>query len=185
MVTKNGVIKKTKISDFEQVRRSGLRAIKLEDGDQLVFAKVIEEGSEILLASSAGNIIRFKEEELRPMGRNATGVRGMRLNLKSQTSNLKTDDKIVGMEIIKNQNYLLTLSENGFGKRTDIQKFRLQKRGGKGIMGMKITEKTGSLARIGLLTKDEEEDLIVISKKVKQLKQRLNRCLFWGVYLKE
>jgi len=180
MVTKNGVIKKTKISDFEQVRRSGLRAIKLEDGDQLVFAKVIEEGSEILLASSAGNIIRFKEEELRSMGRNATGVRGMRLNLKSQTSNLKTDDKIVGMEIIKNQNYLLTLSENGFGKRTDIQKFRLQKRGGKGIMGMKITEKTGSLARIGLLTKDEEEDLIVISKKGQTIKTKIKQVPILG-----
>lgn len=179
MVTKNGIIKKTKLEDFEQVRRSGLRAIKLEENDQLVSARSIGENDEIFLASSLGNMIRFNERDLRPMGRNAAGVRGMRLN--------NDNDKIVGMEVIekpKTQNpklkaYLLTLSENGFGKRTDIQKFRLQKRGGKGIISMKITEKTGKLARISLLS-NEEEELIVISEKGQTIRTNIKQIPVLG-----
>ncbi len=184
MVTKNGIIKKTKIEDFEQVRRSGLRAIKLDEGDQLVFAKAIKEESEILLACSEGNVIRFKEKELRPMGRNAAGVRGMRL---VTHDNDNDNDRVVGMEIIERSSiqhpassiYLLTLSENGFGKRTDIRKFRLQKRGGRGIMGMKVTEKTGKLSRIDLLT-ENEEDLIVISNKGQTIKTKIKQVPILG-----
>ncbi|HOK35144.1 MAG TPA: DNA gyrase subunit A [Candidatus Pacearchaeota archaeon] len=190
MVTKNGIIKKTKLEDFEQVRRSGLRAIKLEENDQLVFARPVGEDDEILLASSIGNVIRFKEKDLRPMGRNAAGVRGMKLQPSTKNLQLKTEkenDRIVGMEIIdkskiKNQKskiYLLTLSENGFGKRTDIQKFRLQKRGGKGIIGIKITEKTGSLAQISLLSKEEEE-LIVISEKGQTIRTKIKQIPVLG-----
>lgn len=158
MVTSRGIIKKTKSQDFDIVRRSGLRAIKLQEGDSLVFVKALNKKGEILLASNKGNIIRFKEGDLREMGRGAMGVLGMRL---------KEGEKIVGAEIFDKENtkkaFILTVSENGFGKMTEISKFRIQRRGGKGIMAMKITSKTGNLVGTFLIV--EEEELVVISEK--------------------
>jgi len=158
MVTAKGIIKKTKSEDFEIVRRSGLRAIKLQENDNLVFVGALNKNDEVLLANNKGNVIRFKEKDLREMGRNAMGVLGMRL---------KEDEKIVGAEILEKKDqrkiFLLTVSENGFAKMTDIGKFRLQKRGGKGIIGMKITRKTGDLAKTFLIS--EEEEFVIISTK--------------------
>lgn len=158
MVTSRGTIKKTKSQDFDIVRRSGLRAINLQEGDSLVFTKALNKKEEILLASDSGNIIRFKENDLREMGRGAMGVLGMRL---------KKDEKIVGAEVFNKEKdkkaYILTVSENGFGKMTEIGKFRVQRRGGKGIIGMKITKKTGKLLRTFLIV--DEEELVVISER--------------------
>lgn len=158
MVTSGGTIKKTKSQDFDIVRRSGLRAINLQEGDSLVFTKALNKREEILLASDSGNIIRFKENDLREMGRGAMGVLGMRL---------KKDEKIVGAEVFNKEKdkkaYILTVSENGFGKMTEIGKFRVQRRGGKGIIGMKITKKTGKLLRTFLIV--DEEELVVISER--------------------
>ena len=174
MATKRGLIKKTSIGEFEIVRRSGLKAIKLQKGDELSFVKESQGDDEILLACSLGNVIRFKEKEIRPMGRNAAGVKGIQLTTTDKNGN---ENKVIGMEIIpnirdqKSKLYLLTLSENGFGKRTEISKFRLQKRGGRGIIGMRITQKTGNLAKICLLR--DEEELIIISEKGQTLRGKI------------
>lgn len=190
MVTKRGIIKKTKTEDFEIVRRSGLRAIKIEEGDELSFVKEVGDNDEILLASLFGNVIRFKEKEIRAMGRNTMGVRGMRMKAKAKAKVEYNggNDKIVGMEIIstdilkqgkpKLKSYLLTLSENGFGKKTDIQKFRLQGRGGKGIIGMKVTKKTGNLAKAYIV--QDEEDLIIISEKGQTIKTKIKTISIIG-----
>ena len=161
IATKNGIIKKTPIDDFKNVRKSGLIAIHLKKGDELRKVGKSFGEDEIILATKKGQAIRFKEKEIRPMGRTAAGIRGIRL---------KKGDEVVGMDIIKAKseklkakNYLLVVTENGYGKRTDLKEYRLQGRGGSGIKTAKITSKTGEIVSSKLLT--DEEDLIVISQK--------------------
>ncbi len=167
MVTKNGIIKKTDVAGFKNVRKNGLRAIKLQKGDLLKKAAIIDEGDEVILVTRNGKSIRFKEKEIRPMGRGAAGVRGMRLSGEG--------DEIIEMSVIKSQQtktkdqkpikeYLLVISENGYGKRTRIKEFRLQKRGGSGIKAAKITAKTGEIV-FSKVVGEEDYDLIVISNK--------------------
>jgi len=172
MATQNGIMKKTEISEFENVRRSGLIAISLKKGDLLKAVQKSSGEDEVILVTQKGQAIRFKEKEIRPMGRQASGIKGMRL---------KREDKIVGMDIIKTKveslkskvkSYLLVVTENGYGKRTDLAEYRLQKRGGTGIKTAKITSKTGSLVFSKLIT--EEEDLIVISKKGKVIRTKIS-----------
>ncbi len=164
MVTKNGIIKKTDLSAFKNVRRTGLIAIKLQKDDLLQKASICDEGDEIVLVTKNGKSIRFKEKDIRPMGRGATGVRGIRLI---------EGDEVIGTDIIKSSNlksqkskqsYLLVITENGYGKRTKIREFRLQKRGGSGIRAAKITEKTGKVV-FSEVVEEGEKDLIVISQK--------------------
>ncbi len=170
IATKNGIIKKTPIDDFKNVRKSGLIAIHLKKGDELRKVGKSSGEDEIILATKKGQAIRFKEKEIRSMGRTAAGIRGIRL---------KKGDEVVGMDIIKAKsekreaknhseklkakNYLLVVTENGYGKRTDLKEYRLQGRGGSGIKTAKITSKTGEIVSSKLLT--DEEDLIVISQK--------------------
>lgn len=168
MVTNKGIIKKTNIEDFEIVRRSGLLAIKLKKGDELSFVRDTRGGDEIILSSSSGNVIRFEEKDVRAMGRNAAGVKGIRLG---------KGERIVGMEIISlpkiksERRFLLTLSETGLAKRTNLSELKLQKRGGKGIIGMKIIRKTGNLVKACLIEK--EEDLIVISQQGQTIRTKI------------
>jgi len=173
MATENGIMKKTEISEFENVRRSGLIAISLKKGDLLKAVQRSSGEDEIILVTQKGQAIRFKEKGIRPMGRQAAGIKGMRL---------KREDKVVGMDIIKSKvkslkskvkSYLLVATENGFGKRTDLAEYRLQKRGGSGIKTAKITSKTGNLVFSKLIT--AEEDLIVISKKGKVIRTKISQ----------
>jgi len=172
MATQNGIMKKTEISEFENVRRSGLIAISLKKGDLLKAVQKSSGEDEIILVSQKGQAVRFKEKDIRAMGRQAAGIKGMRL---------KREDKVVGMDVIKTKveslkskvkSYLLVVTENGYGKRTDLAEYRLQKRGGTGIKTAKITSKTGSLVFSKLIT--EEEDLIVISKKGKVIRTKIS-----------
>ncbi len=159
MVTARGTIKKTSIDDFENVRRSGLIAIKLNDGDSLEWVKTTTGKDDVMLVSANGQSIRFNEEDVRPMGRVAAGVRGMKL---------KGEDYIVGMEVctqaqIKAGRQLLIIMENGYGKRTDIEEYGLQGRGGSGIKTAQITAKTGKLV-VGRVVEDKDaRDLLVVS----------------------
>lgn len=162
MVTKNGIIKKTKVEDFRNVRRSGLKAIKLGDKDALRGVVIVGEGEEIMLVTRAGKSIRFKQKDIRSMGRTASGVRGIRLG---------KDDEIVGVDIIKKEEkqnktkkYILIVTENGYGKRTKIKEYRVQKRGGSGIKTARVNEKTGKIV-FSKIVDGELKDLIVISKK--------------------
>ncbi len=165
LVTKNGIIKKVKLSDFDNVRRSGIIAMKLKSADELRWAKITSGDDEIILATSRGQAIRFKESKIRPMGRAAAGVRGIRL---------KKSDSVVGMEMIsksqisnlKSQSRLLIVMENGFGKTTKLKEYKVQGRGGSGIKTAKITPKTGPVVQAVVLDEESEgRDLMVISAK--------------------
>jgi len=162
MVTKQGIIKKTELSAFKNVRRNGLIAIKLQKDDLLKKAVICNQGDEIILTTKKGKAIRFKEKDLRAMGRQAGGVTGIKL---------EKEDEVIGMDIIKAQSsklkaqsYLLVITENGYGKRTKIGDYRVQKRGGSGIKAAKVTEKTGEIV-FSQVIGEEEKDVIVISKK--------------------
>ncbi|MDQ5951926.1 MAG: gyrase subunit [Patescibacteria group bacterium] len=159
MVTARGTIKKTSIDDFENVRRSGLIAIKLNDGDSLEWVKTTTGKDDVLLVSANGQSIRFTEDDVRAMGRVAAGVRGMKL---------KGEDYIVGMEVVtqdevKAGNQLLIIMENGYGKRTDVNEYGLQGRGGSGIKTAQITAKTGKLVSGRVVAKKDARDLLVVS----------------------
>lgn len=159
--TELGLVKKVELSAFNNVRRSGLMAIKIKDNDRLIWAKPSSGSDEILLVTSQGQAIRFKEEDVRQMGRSASGVHGIRL---------KKDDKVVGMGVAKSKksNYqILTIMANGYGKRTNFNLYKTQGRGGSGIKTAKVTDKTGSLTNAFLVNADsmEKRDLIIISDK--------------------
>lgn len=158
MITKNGIIKKTSLDDFENIRRSGLIAISLKKGDALKDVRKTTGQDHIILTTRKGQSIRFKEKDIRAMGRTASGIRGIRI---------KKDDEVIAMDVIKEKvekNHLLVVTENGYGKRTDLKEYKVQSRGGSGIKTVKTTPKTGSLVASMVLT-GEEEDLIVISQK--------------------
>ena len=168
MVTKNGRIKKTSLEEFDNVRKSGIISIKLEKGDLLKKVVKTSGQDDIILTTKNGVSIRFKEKDIRPMGRGAAGVKGIRL---------KKNDEVIGMDVINPTpgvdgvtpgvtQYLLVVMENGYGKRTEISQYRLQGRGGSGIKTAKITSKTGPIVLSSILEDIiEEEDLIVISQK--------------------
>jgi len=158
MVTKKGVIKKVNAESFHDVRRNGIISIKLTAGDELNWVYLVEKGDDIILASKEGQSVRFKESDAREMGRTAGGVRAIKLHSK---------DELIGADVIKKEAKdasLLVLSKNGFGKRTSIDEYKVQKRGGSGIKTSKVTEKTGSLMK-ALVISSEFEEAIAISKK--------------------
>jgi DNA gyrase subunit A len=159
MATEKGTIKKTKLEDFENVRRSGLIAITLEKGDTLGWVSPSTGSDEVVLTTNDGQAIRFKESDVRPMGRNAAGVRGMKL---------KNVDVLVGMDVVRSEKdlELLILSQNGYGKRSDLKSYKVQKRGGSGIKTMKVTPKTGKLIGAKVVSMANiEDDLILTSSK--------------------
>lgn len=164
MVTKDGIIKKTSLEEFENVRRKGLIAITLKKGDLLKKVVKTTGQDEIILVTKNGLAIKFKEREVRPMGRVASGIRGIKL---------KKGDEVIGMEVIRDKDYLLVVSENGYGKRTNLKEYRLQRRGGMGIKTAKITQKTGNL--VALATLKDEEDLILISRRGQVIRTKISQ----------
>jgi len=162
MVTRNGIIKKVNIKDFESVRRSGLIAIKLKKDDQLEWVKPSAGKDDIIIVTDNGQSIRFKEKQVRPMGRNAAGVRAIKI---------KKDDRVAGMDMInegkvEQHEQLLVVMELGFGKRTFMRNYRVQGRSGSGIKTAKITPKTGKIVVAFIVNaKLEKEDLIIMSDK--------------------
>ena len=162
MVTKHGVIKKVPIDAFANVRRSGLIAIKLKPGDQLHWVKPATGEDEIMLVTSRGQSIRFKEKTVRPMGRAAAGVRGMKL---------KSADEVTGMDLITEgkpspDEQLLVIMAQGYGKRTKLKEYKVQNRGGSGVRTAHVTPKTGQVVSAFVVNaKREKEDLIVMSDK--------------------
>lgn len=147
MATRKGFIKKSPIKEFKNIRKSGLIAITLREDDELVGVELTNGKQEIMLASHKGMAIRFNEADVRPMGRTAMGVKGMELD---------KDDYIIGMQLVAEDGYVLTISERGYGKRTPIDEYRAQNRGGKGIITMNVTEKTGNLVGLEMVTEDDE-----------------------------
>ncbi|WP_231219263.1 DNA topoisomerase (ATP-hydrolyzing) subunit A [Helicobacter pylori] len=161
--TKNGVVKRTNLSEFGSNRSySGIRAIVLDEGDELVSAKIVDKNAKhLLIASYLGIFIKFPLEDVREMGRNARGVRGIRLN---------ENDFVVGAVVINDDsNKLLSVSENGLGKQTLAEAYREQSRGGKGIIGMKLTQKTGNLVSV-ISVDDENLDLMILTASTKMIR---------------
>jgi len=166
MVTRNGVIKKTKISDFNNIRANGLIALTLEESDELTWVKPTTGNDEVILITSDGKSIRFKESDVRAMGRTAKGVTAMKF--KSKT------DHIVGMGIIKSEQFrLLTISERGYAKMTELKEYGTQKRAGSGIFTFKVTTKTGSVIAAKILDNPKDTEVVVISEKSKVIRSSL------------
>ncbi|MFA6177617.1 MAG: DNA gyrase subunit A [Candidatus Paceibacterota bacterium] len=162
LVTKNGTAKKMSSESFKDVRRSGIIAIRLDKDDQLVAALQTEKGDEVMIATTNGQSIRFKESDVREMGRTAGGVSGIRLS---------KADEVIGVDVIKNSQKkgdgvgaFLTMSANGFGKKTNLKEYKVQKRGGSGVKTAKVTPKTGKLI-VAKVLMGEEIELIAMSKK--------------------
>ena len=154
MCTKMGTVKKTPLTEFSHLRKGGIRAVNLNEGDTLIGVKLTTGQQEIILATKQGWANRFKEEDVRPMGRTACGVRGVRL---------RKDDEVVGMLVAEEDKNILTLTEKGYGKRTPVAEYRICNRGGKGVTNIKITEKNGPVQSIKLVD-GEDEELMLISK---------------------
>ena len=154
MATKNGLIKKTALKEYDTVRKSGLQAITLKEDDELIGVRLTDGQDNVVLVTKKGMSITFSEKDVRPIGRVAQGVMGIRLD---------KDDAVIGMEsIISGSNAtLLAITENGFGKRTELEEYRVQIRGGKGVTTYKVTPKTGNI--VGIRIANEEDDVMLIT----------------------
>jgi len=155
MATKKGQVKKTSLEQYSRPRTNGINAITIKDGDELLAAKLTTGDSQVMLAVKSGKAIRFEEEKTRPMGRNASGVRGITL--------ADDNDEVIGMVAVNDpESNVLVVSENGYGKRSLVEDYRVTNRGGKGVKTISITEKTGNLVAINNVT--DEDDLMIINK---------------------
>jgi DNA gyrase subunit A len=156
MVTKHGVIKKSELTEFDNPMSRGIIAVTLDDGDELISAKITNGRNYVFLGSREGMAVRFEEGEVRPMGRQARGVRAM---------DLEKGDYLIGAEVVDEEGLILSIAENGFGKRTPLKDYRLTHRGGKGVINMKVTKKTGSV--IAILSVREDSEVIIVSQNGK------------------
>ncbi len=166
MVTRNGIVKKSELTAFSRPRINGIIAIKLIDGDQLIDAKITEGNNDIILATRHGYANRFAEDDVRSMGRNSQGVRGI---------SLREDDRVVAMVVVKREGTLLAISENGYGKRSEISSYKTTKRGSKGVITLKTTTRNGPL--ISLLEVVDNDDLMIVTKEgmiIRQAVERIN-----------
>jgi DNA gyrase subunit A len=160
--TERGIVKKTPLSDYKNIKQSGLRAIKIQDGDSLLSVRVTDGNQDVLLCSSSGKIIRFSESDCRSQGRVSQGVKGISIN---------ENEKIIGMELIDDRVEILSVTENGYGKRTISSHYRRQSRGGKGILAMRLTEKNGEIVQIKPVT--DKDDLVIITDKGQVIRTKI------------
>lgn len=163
MATRRGVVKKTPLVDYKNIRVGGIRAINIDEGDELIAARITSGNQDVFIATRGGLGIRFNEMDARPMGRNTRGVIGIRL--------VKNDD-VVGMEILKEGALILVVTENGFGKRTSIEEYRIQKRGGKGLINIKVTERNGAV--VGILQSFGDDEFMMITDTGKIIRIRVD-----------
>ena len=153
-VTKDGTVKKTDLMAYSKIRSNGLRAIEIAEGDELINALITDDGSEVMIGTRNGMAIRFEATDVRPMGRTAHGVRGIRL---------KKDDYVVSAVKVLKDTQLLTITENGYGKKTDFDEYKVQSRGGMGVFNYKLTDKTGPV--IGMAAVSDEDDVMMITSE--------------------
>ena len=163
MATRNGVIKKTPLVDYSNIRTGGIRAINIDEGDELIAVRITTGNQDVFIATRRGIGIRFNEKDARPMGRNTRGVIGIRLI---------ENDRLVGMEILKEGALILTVTENGFGKRTSIEEYRIQKRGGKGLINIRVTERNGVV--VGILQSFGDDEFMMITDMGKIIRIRVD-----------
>ncbi len=171
MCTREGIVKKTKLKEYSRPRQTGVNAIVIREGDQLLEAKITSGSAEIMIAARGGKAIRFNEDKVRPIGRTGQGVRGIELD---------EGDEVVGMICIEpdSKQDVLVLSENGYGKRTDLDEYRITNRGGKGVKTINITEKTGDLVSIQAVT--DENDLMIINRSGVTIRTKVDQIRLAG-----
>src|SRR5262249_1411445 len=170
--TKRGRVKKTELEEYANIRSTGIIAINLEDGDSLVDVRITDGNQQIVLSTREGLAIRFKEEEARPMGRATGGVAGMELEshtLKEGKTVTLVEDEVVSMSTVRDDETLLTVSALGLGKRNPAEEYRLTHRGGKGVITMNVTDKTGKVVAVRQVGTDEQVMLITDGGKVIRL----------------
>ncbi len=154
IATKRGIVKKTALSEYVRINQNGKKAIKINEGDEIVSCKIVTEGENILLCASSGKAIRFEESQCRNMGRVSQGVKGI---------NLTSEEHLVCMIIVDDSMKILSITSKGFGKRTEANEYKVQSRGGKGVIAMKLTPKNGDIVQV--LSVADNEDIIIISDK--------------------
>jgi len=170
LCTKNGIIKKTLLEAYSRPRQNGVNAITIREGDQLLEAKLTNGSHEIMLAVKSGKAIRFNENTVRAIGRTASGVRGV---------NLAEGDEVIGMICVENESEdVMVVSENGYGKRSKIEDYRITNRGGKGVKTINITEKTGKLVAIKSVT--DSDDLMIITADGITIRMAVNSVRLMG-----
>ncbi len=169
MVTKQGTVKKTILSAYSNIRRGGILAINLSSGDSLVEAKLSDGNNDIIIGTSEGMAIRFKEKDVRDMGRTATGVRGI---------NLAKKDYVIGMIVVRNATTLMVVTDKGFGKRSEIEDYRLTKRGGKGVITVKTSDKNGKM--IAMKEVNDGDELVIITTGGMVLRQAVSELRVMG-----
>jgi len=160
--TRNGIVKKTELMAYKNIRAGGIIAMTLDEGDQLVGVRMTRGDGEVFLSSAKGKSVRFKEGDVRAMGRPARGVKGMALD---------ADDYVVGMDILSHGKTIITASEHGYGKRTPVDEYRLQSRGGKGVLTMRTTEKTGKV--VSSLQVDDDDQVMLMTNTGKILRMNV------------
>ncbi len=176
MSTKKGLIKKVPREEFAKVRRSGMISITLKDNDELKWVECTYGDDQIILSTENGQAIRFSEKDVRPMGRSASGVSGMRI---------KKDDSIISMDVIRKDVdvkslEVLVITENGLGKKSALADYKIQKRAGSGIKTLKISAKTGKIVSMAILNASEEHDIVVISRAGQTIRTPLNNVSTLG-----
>ena len=152
-VTKNGIIKRTKLSEFDNIRKSGKIAITLKEDDELIYVGVTTGNDEIAIGANNGRMVRFNEDEVRVMGRSASGVKGIELE----------DSKVIGAEVIKPNQLILIVTENGYGKKSEIEEYRLTHRGSKGVKALNITDKNGMMVALKCVNPGDDYDLMIMT----------------------
>lgn len=167
--TKHGIVKKSELNEYKNMRQSGLKAIKVVEGDEVLSVRVTDGKKDVLLASSGGKSIRFHEDECRAQGRVSQGVKGMSLEEK---------EEVIGMEVIDEKSEILTVTARGYGKRSSADEYRTQSRGGKGILAMKLTEKTGEI--MGILPVTDKDDLMIITDKGQVIRTKISGISLLG-----
>lgn len=167
--TKQGIVKKSELSEYKNMRQNGLKAIKVVEGDEILAVRITDGKKDVLLASSGGKSIRFFEDDCRPQGRVSQGVKGM---------SLEDDEYVIGMEVIDDKSEILTVTSRGYGKRSAAEEYRKQSRGGKGILAMKLTEKTGEI--MGILPVTDKDDLMIITDKGQVIRTKISGISLLG-----
>jgi DNA gyrase subunit A len=167
--TDHGIVKRSELNEYKNVKSSGIKAIKVQDGDAVNAVRITDGKKDVLLCSNGGKTIRFNEEDARAMGRVSQGVKGM---------NLEEGEKIIGMEILEPGTEILTVTDRGYGKRSEEAEYRTQTRGGKGILAMKLTDKTGNIVSIKPVT--ERDDLMIITDKGQVIRTKISGISLLG-----
>ena len=163
MATLNGTVKKTSLMNFSRARPSGIRAIELVEGNRLVNVELTDGEHEVMLFSDAGKVVRFREADVRPMGRTARGVIGIRMG---------PDDKVISLIIVRENKAILTATENGYGKRSRLDDYPLKSRGGQGVISIQTNERNGRV--IGAQVVDEDDEIMLISDQGTLIRMRVS-----------